>query len=219
MAVRGLGNLVIGAPEKLHKHKEAILNTLRRSLEDVASVEVVAESLLALAKVVTELKGKAVGSAFREITRVAETFFETEQASLRSASFTLYGVLAASATSRWRSFFAEELKNTWAILVLHLRDPDPGASLLCAPFLEQRRLRQSIATNTKLNAAELQDNICSQLAQESPEHQQALYAATKRCVLRSRGELQAAALNVAAALVEHIGTEQLPAEEEMLPLA
>uniref|UniRef100_A0A8C6YX93 Maestro/Maestro-like HEAT-repeats domain-containing protein n=1 Tax=Nothoprocta perdicaria TaxID=30464 RepID=A0A8C6YX93_NOTPE len=133
MAVRGLGNLVIGAPEKLRKHKGAILTTLQRSLEDVASVEVVAESLLALAKVVTELKGKAVGSAFREITRVTETFFEAEQASLRSASFNLYGVLAASATSRWRSFFREELKNTWSILILHLRDPDPGASLVRAP--------------------------------------------------------------------------------------
>ncbi|XP_067153092.1 protein maestro-like [Apteryx mantelli] len=204
MAARGLGNLVSGAPEKLRKHKGAILEALRRGLEDVASAEVVAESLLALAKVVDELKGKAVGSTFKDLAKATRTFFDAEQASLRSAAFTLYGVLAASATRRWRSFFTEELANTWASLVLHLRDPDPGASMacqgalrLCAPFLGLRRVRQGIAVNTRLSAAELQDDICSQLAQESPKHQQALYIATRRCFLRSCVDLQAAALDVA----------------------
>ncbi|XP_067153105.1 maestro heat-like repeat-containing protein family member 2B [Apteryx mantelli] len=223
MAARGLGNLVSGAPEKLRKHKGAVLEALRRGLEDVASAEVVAESLLALAKVVDELKGKAVGSTFKDLAKATRTFFDAEQASLRSAAFTLYGVLAASATRRWRSFFTQDLDNTWASLVLHLRDPDPGASTacqgalrLCAPFLGLRRLRQGIAVNTRLSAAELQDDICSQLAQESPEHQQALYIATRHCFLRSCADLQAAALDIAGVLVEHAGTEWLTGEEAML---
>ncbi|XP_064367404.1 maestro heat-like repeat-containing protein family member 2B [Dromaius novaehollandiae] len=222
MAARGLGNLVSGAPEKLRKHKGAVLEALRRGLEDAAAAEVVAESLLALAKVVTELKGKAVGSAFRDIARATKGFFDAEQASLRSAAFTLYGVLAASATSRWRSFFTEELGSTWATLVLHLRDPDPGASMacqgalrLCAPFLGLRRVRQGLAVNTRLSAAELLGDVCSQLAQESPEHQEMLYVAARRRFLGSCGELQAAALDVAGVLVEHAGLEWLTREEAM----
>ncbi|XP_064367460.1 maestro heat-like repeat-containing protein family member 2B [Dromaius novaehollandiae] len=222
MAARGLGNLVSGAPEKLRKHKGAVLEALRRGLEDAAAAEVVAESLLALAKVVTELKGKAVGSAFRDIARATKGFFDAEQASLRSAAFTLYGVLAASATSRWRSFFTAELGSTWATLVLHLRDPDPGASMacqgalrLCAPFLGLRRVRQGLAVNTRLSAAELLGDVCSQLAQESPEHQEMLYVAARRRFLGSCGELQAAALDVAGVLVEHAGLEWLTREEAM----
>ncbi|XP_064367442.1 maestro heat-like repeat-containing protein family member 2B [Dromaius novaehollandiae] len=222
MAARGLGNLVSGAPEKLRKHKGAVLEALRRGLEDAAAAEVVAESLLALAKVVTELKGKAVGSAFRDIARATKGFFDAEQASLRSAAFTLYGVLAASATSRWRSFFTEELGSTWATLVLHLRDPDPGASMacqgalrLCAPFLGLRRVRQGLAVTTRLSAAELLGDVCSQLAQESPEHQEMLYVAARRRFLGSCGELQAAALDVAGVLVEHAGLEWLTREEAM----
>ena len=60
---------------QLRKHKGAVLEALRRGLEDTAAAEVVAESLLALAKVVTELKGKAVGSAFRDIARATKGFF------------------------------------------------------------------------------------------------------------------------------------------------
>ncbi|XP_067153103.1 protein maestro-like [Apteryx mantelli] len=222
-SAEGLERVGRAAEASLRKHKVAVLEALRRGLEDVTSAEVVAESLLALAKVVDELKGKAVGSTFKDLAKATRTFFDAEQASLRSAAFTLYGVLAASATRRWRSFFTQDLDNTWASLVLHLRDPDPGASTacqgalrLCAPFLGLRRVRQGIAVNTRLSAAELQDDICSQLAQESPEHQQALYIATRRCFLRSCVDLQAAALDVAGVLVEHAGTEWLTGEEAML---
>ncbi|XP_068797128.1 maestro heat-like repeat-containing protein family member 2B [Struthio camelus] len=222
MAARGLGNAVSGAPEKLRKRKGAILAALRRGLED-ASAEVVAESLLALAKVVDELRGKAVGSAFKDIARATRAFFDAEQASLRSAAFTLYGVLAAAATRRWRPFFARELGSTWASLVLHLRDPDAGAATacqgalrLCAPLLELRRVRQGIAVGTRLSAAELQDAVCSLLAQESREHQQRLYVAARRCFLEGCAELRAAALDVAGVLVEHAGTEWLPGPEATL---
>ncbi|XP_068797081.1 maestro heat-like repeat-containing protein family member 2B isoform X2 [Struthio camelus] len=170
MAAHGLGNAVSGAPEKLRKRKGAVLAALRRGLED-ASAEVVAESLLALAKVVDELRGKAVGSAFKDIARATRAFFD-----------------AAC----------------------------QGALRLCAPLLELRRVRQGIAVGTRLSAAELQDAVCSLLAQESREHQQRLYVAARRCFLEGCAELRAAALDVAGVLVEHAGTEWLPGPEATL---
>ncbi|XP_062430350.1 maestro heat-like repeat-containing protein family member 2B [Rhea pennata] len=221
MAARGLGNLAHGAPETLREHRGAVVAALRSGLEPGAAVA--AESLLALARVAEELRGKGLGTSFRDLARDAAAFFNAEEAALRAAAFTLYGALAASASRRWRPFLAEELGSTWASLVLHLGDPDPGACRACRGALQLcvllpglQWLRQSIAAGAGLSAAELLDDICGQLAWESLEQQQALYVAARRCFLQGCGEVRAAGLQVAGVLVAHAGTVWLTAEEAML---
>ncbi|CAM4606884.1 unnamed protein product, partial [Lepidochelys kempii] len=76
MAVRGLGNLVYGAPEKLKKHKKFLMVILIRALSDPFSSEVIGESMKAVAKVLKELKEKDIGSSFRDLTQEIRTYFD-----------------------------------------------------------------------------------------------------------------------------------------------
>ncbi|CAM5169138.1 unnamed protein product, partial [Eretmochelys imbricata] len=76
MAVRGLGNLVYGAPEKVKKHKKFLMVILLRALSDPFSSEVIGESMKAVAKVLKELKEKDIGSSFRDLTQEIQTYFD-----------------------------------------------------------------------------------------------------------------------------------------------
>ncbi|XP_039355268.1 protein maestro-like [Mauremys reevesii] len=94
MAVRGLGNIVDGAPVKVKKHKKFLLDILIKALNDTSSSEVIGESMKALAKVLKELKEKDIGSSFKDLTQQIQTYFDDEDDALRSMAFVLFGILA-----------------------------------------------------------------------------------------------------------------------------
>ncbi|XP_039356339.1 protein maestro-like [Mauremys reevesii] len=76
MAVRGLGNIVDGAPVKVKKYKKFLLDILIGALHDIFSSEVIGESMKALAKVLKELKEKDIGSSFRDLTQQIRTYLD-----------------------------------------------------------------------------------------------------------------------------------------------
>ncbi|XP_064367132.1 protein maestro-like [Dromaius novaehollandiae] len=219
MAVRGLGNAASGAPAKLRRHGAAVVSVLLRGLEDAASTEVAAESLLVLAKVLGLLEARAVGSAFEEISRASRAFWGAEEEVLRRSAFVLYGALASSA-SRRRSFFSREVEAAFPSLVLHLGDPAPAVcnackvSLhLCAPFLGSKRVRQRIAASIGLSAAELQDEICRHLAQDCPVLLERLWSTARSCCMGSCVAPQAAAVHVLGLLLDTVPTAWLQQQD------
>ncbi|XP_064366666.1 maestro heat-like repeat-containing protein family member 2B, partial [Dromaius novaehollandiae] len=219
MAVRGLGNAASGAPAKLRRHGAAVVSVLLRGLEDAASTEVAAESLLVLAKVLGLLEARAVGSAFEEITRASRAFWGAEEEVLRCSAFVLYGTLASSASGR-RSFFSREVEAAFPSLVLHLGDPAPAVcsackvSLhLCAPFLGSKRVRQRIAAGIGLSAAELQDEICRHLAQDCPTLLERLWSTARSCCMGSCVAPQAAAVHVLGLLLDTVPTAWLQQQD------
>ncbi|KAM9111350.1 protein maestro-like [Pangshura tecta] len=151
MAVRGLGNIVDGAPVKVKKHKKFLLDILIGALHDIFSSEVIGESMKALAKVLKELKEKDIGSSFKDLTQQIRTYFDDEDDALRSVAFVLFGILARMTTKKWKAYFAEQVRKSWVTLLLHLQDPSPKVSMecratfhLCFPFLGLKRLRHAI---------------------------------------------------------------------------
>ncbi|CAM4608310.1 unnamed protein product, partial [Lepidochelys kempii] len=129
MAVRGLGNLVYGVPEKLKKHKKFLMVILIRALSDPFSSEVIGESMKAVAKVLKELKEKDIGSSFRDLTQEIRTYFDNEDDALRLWSFVLFGILARLTKRKWKGYFAEQVRQSWVTLLLHLQDPNPRVSV------------------------------------------------------------------------------------------
>ncbi|XP_065438557.1 protein maestro-like [Chrysemys picta bellii] len=130
MAVRGLGNLVYGAPEKVKKHKKFLLDILIGALHDIFSSEVIGESMKALAKVLKELKEKDIGSSFKDLTQQIRTYFDDEDDALRSMAFVLFGILARLTKRKWKTYFADQVKKSWVTLLLHLQDPNPEISMV-----------------------------------------------------------------------------------------
>ncbi|XP_067423590.1 maestro heat-like repeat-containing protein family member 2B [Emydura macquarii macquarii] len=220
MAVRGLGNLVYGAPDKVKKHKKLLLDVLIRASNDTSKSEVIGESMKALAKVLKELNEKDIGSSFRDLTTQIRTYFDNEDDTLRSLAFVLFGVLARSAKSKWKAYFADQVRQSWVTLLLHLQDPSPKVSMecratfhLCAPFLGRKRLQavinEHLGGTAELKPEELQVDICRHLAKENAELQENLYKSTITYFHSSWEEIRAAAAKLVGIILEHTDTQHM----------
>ncbi|XP_075764636.1 protein maestro-like [Pelodiscus sinensis] len=220
MAVRGLGNVVYGAPEKVKKYKKFLLETLIRTLEETFSFEIIVECMKALAKVLKELKGKDIGSSFRDLTIEIRKYFDNKDNTLRALAFVLFGILASSAKRKWKDYFAKQVRQSWVSLLLHLQDPSPEVSMecratfhLCAPFLGLKRLQtilnEHLSCRTELNPEELQMDICRHLAKEKAELLENFYKTTIRYFRSSWEEIRAAAAKLAGIILEHTDTKNM----------
>ncbi|CAM4678424.1 unnamed protein product, partial [Caretta caretta] len=207
MAVRGLGNLVYGAPEKLKKHKKFLMVILIRALSDPFSSEVIGESMKAVAKVLKELKEKDIGSSFRDLTQEIRTYFDNEDDALRLWSFVLFGILARLTKRKWKGYFAEQVRQSWVTLLLHLQDPNPRVSVecratfhLCVPFLGLKRLQTAVNEHldgtAELKPEELQVDICRHLAKENAELLENLYKSTIMYFFSRWEEIRAVAVKL-----------------------
>ncbi|CAM5124802.1 unnamed protein product [Natator depressus] len=220
MAVRGLGNLVYGAPEKVKKHKKFLMVILIRALSDPFSSEVIGESMKAVAKVLKELKEKDIGSSFRDLTQRIRTYFDNEDDALRLLSFVLFGILARLTKRKWKGYFAEQVRQSWVTLLLHLQDPNPRVSVecratfhLCVPFLGLKRLQtavnQHLDGTAKLKPEELQVDICRHLAKENAELLENLYKSTITYFFSSWEEIRAVAAKLAGIILEHTDRQRM----------
>ncbi|XP_060039850.1 maestro heat-like repeat-containing protein family member 2B [Erinaceus europaeus] len=142
MAIRGLGNAASGAPQKVKKHKQIILESTIRGLYHLARTEVVSESLKALRKILEQLTERDVSFYFKEIVLQTRTFFEDGQDDVRLTATLLFENLASLSGKKWKLFFTEEIKKSMISFLLHLWDPNPriGAACrdvlnICFPFL------------------------------------------------------------------------------------
>ncbi|CAM5117199.1 unnamed protein product [Natator depressus] len=220
MAVRGLGNLVYGAPEKVKKHKKFLMVILIRALSDPFSSEVIGESMKAVAKVLKELKEKDIGSSFRDLTQQIRTYFDNEDDALRLLSFVLFGILARLTKRKWKGYFAEQVRQSWVTLLLHLQDPNPRVSVecratfhLCVPFLGLKRLQtamnQHLDGTAELKPEELQVDICRHLAKENAELLENLYKSTITYFFSSWEEIRAVAAKLAGIILEHTDRQRM----------
>ncbi|CAM4677504.1 unnamed protein product [Lepidochelys olivacea] len=220
MAVRGLGNLVYGVPEKLKKHKKFLMVILIRALSDPFSSEVIGESMKAVAKVLKELKEKDIGSSFRDLTQEIRTYFDNEDDALRLWSFVLFGILARLTKRKWKGYFAEQVRQSWVTLLLHLQDPNPRVSVecratfhLCVPFLGLKRLQTAVNEHldgtAELKPEELQVDICRHLAKENAELLENLYKNTIMYFFSRWEEMRAVAAKLAGIILEHTDRQRM----------
>ncbi|XP_008050720.1 maestro heat-like repeat-containing protein family member 2B [Carlito syrichta] len=147
LAIRGLGNTATGAPHKVKKHKQIMLESIIRGLYHLARTEVVCESLKALQKILELLTDRDVSFYFKEIVLQTRTFFEDEQDDVRLTAISLFEDLASLSGKKWKIFFAEEIKKSLISFLLHIWDPNPkiGAAcryalIICIPFLGLQEL-------------------------------------------------------------------------------
>ncbi|XP_039353421.1 maestro heat-like repeat-containing protein family member 2B [Mauremys reevesii] len=204
MVVRGLGNIVDGAPVKVKKHKKFLLDILIKALNDTSSSEVIGESMKALAKVLKELKEKDIGSSFKDLTQQIQTYFDDEDDALRSMAFVLFGILAQLTKKKWKAYFAKQVRKSWVTLLLHLQDPIPKVSMRL-----QNVINKHLGGTDELKPEELQVDICRHLAKENAELLENLYSTTITYFSCSWEEIRAVAANLAGIILEHTDTQRM----------
>ncbi|CAM4604917.1 unnamed protein product [Lepidochelys kempii] len=202
------------------KHKKFLMVILIRALRDPFSSEVIGESMKAVAKVLKELKEKDIGSSFRDLTQEIQTYFDNEDDALRLWSFVLFGILARLTKRKWKGYFAEQVRQSWVTLLLHLQDPNPRVSVecratfhLCVPFLGLKRLQTAVNEHldgtAELKPEELQVDICRHLAKENAELLENLYKSTIIYFFSRWEEIRAVAAKLAGIILEHTDRQRM----------
>uniref|UniRef100_A0A8C2T8Y3 Maestro heat like repeat family member 1 n=1 Tax=Coturnix japonica TaxID=93934 RepID=A0A8C2T8Y3_COTJA len=181
LALRGLGNIAVGAPEKVHKHGATLLASMVNGLDDRDDPNnlVALEAMTSLSKLLEHLEERDVQAMLLHIAIRIRPFFDSEQPDLRRSSIVLFGNLTKFSEGECEAFF-EQILNGLVTLLLHLQDPKPevvrackfalrmcgpnmGCEGLCDMFLNHLRDDRS------LHYGEFMNNVCKHLMQSYPE--------------------------------------------------
>uniref|UniRef100_A0A5F8GQ59 Maestro heat like repeat family member 2A n=1 Tax=Monodelphis domestica TaxID=13616 RepID=A0A5F8GQ59_MONDO len=171
LSTRALGNLAIGAPSKVKQYRKLLLKKFLCSLSDPISTQVIAETMVALSKVLGLIGEDDLGSSFEVISMQCRVFLDDEDESLRLQAFILFGKLAVLAVKK-KDFFLQEIRKSWIPLILHLQDPSPEVAKAweatisrCIPFWGWKRLQISLEkyVSQGLDLSLFQMEMCSSL--------------------------------------------------------
>ncbi|XP_054344953.1 maestro heat-like repeat-containing protein family member 2B isoform X2 [Pongo pygmaeus] len=227
MAIRGLGNTASGAPHKVKKHKQLMLESIIKGLYHLARTEVVCESLKALKKILELLTDRDVSFYFKEIVLQTRTFFEDEQDDVRLTAIFLFEDLASLTGRRWKIFFAEEVKKSLISFLLHLWDPNPKIGvacrdvlMVCIPFLGLQELYgvlDHLLDQDLPRARDFYRQFCVKLAKKNQEilwilhtHSFTFFTSSWEVIRSAAVKLtDAVVLNLTSQYVELLDREQL----------
>ncbi|XP_038600335.1 maestro heat-like repeat-containing protein family member 2B [Tachyglossus aculeatus] len=228
MAIRGLGNATTGAPNKVRKNKQLILDAVIRGLYHLVRTDVICESLKALRSLLGLLSAEEVNSHFQEIVLLTRTFLEDEQDEVRLNSIQLFGILAEKATSSKRPFFKGEMKKTLTAFFLHLWDPNPQIGLACRttisaclPYLGMKELGgivdKHLATLEMPKARDFYQDACGILARKNAALLQTVYMHTCSFFQSPWERIRCAAAKLADAIIQNApGTPSQWLDQESL---
>ncbi|KAL7992788.1 hypothetical protein Chor_017044 [Crotalus horridus] len=214
MAIRGLGNLLLVAPDKVKGQKRTIVAVLIGALYDE---KLVLESLRLLALIFPHLKGKDVGFLFKDISLKTTSYLADDNVDLREAALCLFGILAAWTKFRYKRFFTIQARRNLVSLLIHQRDPNPRVSevssracrtafLQCTTFLVRRKLRiyiEELYHTTNLTLPNLHAHVCRQLVENTkPEMRRELLKKTMIYFQSNWEEIQIRALELTEIILE-----------------
>ncbi|XP_031465320.1 maestro heat-like repeat-containing protein family member 1 [Phasianus colchicus] len=219
LALRGLGNIAVGAPEKVHKHGAKLLASMVNGMDDRDDPNnlVALEAMTSLSKLLEHLEERDVQATLLHIAIRIRPFFDSEQPDLRRSSIVLFGNLTKFSEGDCEAFF-EQILNGLVTLLLHLQDPKPevvrackfalrmcgpsmGCEGLCDMFLNHLREDRS------LHYGEFMNNVCKHLMQSYPEMLNRLVLTNLFYFKSSWVDIRAAAPMFIGFLVLHVGED------------
>ncbi|NXT38140.1 MROH1 protein, partial [Pelecanoides urinatrix] len=175
LALRGLGNIATGSPEKVRKHGAKLLASMVNGMDDKDDPHnlVALEAMSSLSKLLDHVEERDIQSMLLHIAIRIRPFFDSDQSDLRQSSIVLFGNLTKFSERNCEVFF-EQILNGLVTLLLHLQDPKPevvkackfalrmcgpnmGCEGLCDMFLNHLREDRS------LHYGEFMNNVCKHL--------------------------------------------------------
>uniref|UniRef100_A0A8C7VWQ4 Maestro heat-like repeat family member 1 n=1 Tax=Oncorhynchus mykiss TaxID=8022 RepID=A0A8C7VWQ4_ONCMY len=142
LAVRGLGNIAVGSPEKVNKYAKELLAAMSSGMEekDDPGKRITLEAMSGLSKVLLYLDKKNVQLLVVYIFMKIKPFLESENDEIRCASIMLLGNLSKFGSGE--PVFKDQIHNVLVSLLLHLSDPNlqvvkacKYAMRVCAPVV------------------------------------------------------------------------------------
>ncbi|NXV73561.1 MROH1 protein, partial [Atlantisia rogersi] len=216
LALRGLGNIATGSPEKVRKHGAKLLASMVNGLDDRDDPQnlVALEAMAGLSKLLAHVEERDVQALLLHIAIRIRPFFDSEQPDLRRSSITLFGTLTKFSEGTCDVFF-EQILNGLVTLLLHLQDPKPEvvrackfALRMCGPSMGCEGLCDMFLNHLRddrtLHYGEFMNNVCKHLMQSYPEMLNRLISTNLFYFKSSWADIRAAAPMFIGFLVLHV---------------
>uniref|UniRef100_A0A8C5DAF3 Maestro heat-like repeat family member 1 n=1 Tax=Gouania willdenowi TaxID=441366 RepID=A0A8C5DAF3_GOUWI len=179
LAVRGLGNIAEGSPEKVNKYAKELLAAMSSGMEekDDPGKFITLEAMSGLSKVLLYLDKKNVHLLVVYIFMKIKPFLESENDDIRCASIRLMGNLSKFGSGE--PVFKDQIHNVLVSLLLHLVDPNPEvvkackyAMRVCAPVVGSEQITTMFQTHLhedkNLHYGEFINDLTKYLIQDFP---------------------------------------------------
>uniref|UniRef100_A0A8C8RI83 Maestro heat like repeat family member 1 n=1 Tax=Pelusios castaneus TaxID=367368 RepID=A0A8C8RI83_9SAUR len=220
LALRGLGNISSGAPEKVRKHGAQLLASMVNGMDDKddPSNLVALEAMSSLSKLLDHVEERDIRSMLLHIAIRIRPFFDNENRDLRKSSIILFGNLTKFSAGNAEDVFFEQILNGLVTLLLHLQDPKPEvvrackfALRMCAPNMGCEGLcdmfLNHLHEDRSLHYGEFMNDVCKHLMQNYPEMLSRLISTNLFYFKSSWVDIRAAAPMFVGFLVLHVDPE------------
>ncbi|KAG7475718.1 maestro heat-like repeat-containing protein family member 1 isoform X1 [Solea senegalensis] len=179
LAVRGLGNIAVGSPEKVNKYAKELLAAMSSGMEekDDPGKLITLEAMSGLSKVLLYLDKKNVHLLVVYIFMKIKPFLESENDEIRCASIHLMGNLSKFGSGE--QVFKDQIHNVLVSLLLHLVDPNAHvvkackfAMRVCAPVVGSDQIttmfQNHLHDDKSLHYGEFINDLTKYLIQDFP---------------------------------------------------
>ncbi|XP_056341016.1 maestro heat-like repeat-containing protein family member 1 [Oenanthe melanoleuca] len=180
LALRGLGNVASGSPEKIRRHGAQLVASMVGGLDDKddPNNRLALESMSSLSRILDRLEPPDVQPLLLRVSIRIRPFFDSEHPDLRRSSIVLFGNLSRFGRSD-SEVFSEQILNGLVTLLLHLQDPQPDvvkackfALRMCGPSLGCEELREMFGNHLReergLHYGEFINHVCKSLLRAHP---------------------------------------------------
>ncbi|XP_033011909.1 maestro heat-like repeat-containing protein family member 1 isoform X4 [Lacerta agilis] len=220
LALRGLGNMASGSPEKVRRHGAQLLASMMNGMDDKDDPHslVALEAMGGLAKILGFLEERDVRSMLLHIAIRIRPFFDSEKHELRRSSILLFGHLTKFSAGSCEEAFFEQILNGLVTLLLHLQDPKPevvkackfalrqcGPSMGCAVLCDM--FQNHLHEDRSLHYGEFMNDACKHLMQYYPDTLSRLVATNLFYFKSNWPDIRAAAPMFVGFLVLHVDRE------------
>uniref|UniRef100_A0A8C1QPX7 Maestro heat-like repeat family member 1 n=1 Tax=Cyprinus carpio TaxID=7962 RepID=A0A8C1QPX7_CYPCA len=171
LAVRGLGNIAVGSPEKVNKYAKELLAAMSSGMEekDDPGKLITLEAMSGMSKILLYLDQKNV--------HLSVVMFCQENDEIRCASIMLLGNLSKFGSGE--PVFKDQIHNVLVSLLLHLSDPNPQvvkackyAMRICAPVIGSEQIsamfQKHLLEEKGLHYGEFINDLTKYLIQDFP---------------------------------------------------
>ncbi|KAM6910364.1 maestro heat-like repeat-containing protein family member 1 isoform 1-T1 [Xenentodon cancila] len=179
LAVRGLGNIAVGSPEKVNKYAKELLAAMSSGMEekDDPGKLITHEAMSGLSKVLHYLDKKNVHLLVVYIFMKIKPFLENENDDIRCASILLMGNLSKFGSGE--QVFKDQIHNVLVSLLMHLVDPNlqvvkacKYAMRVCAPVVGSEQItamfQNHLHDDKSLHYGEFINDLTKYLIQDFP---------------------------------------------------
>ncbi|XP_062987322.1 maestro heat-like repeat-containing protein family member 1 isoform X2 [Elgaria multicarinata webbii] len=229
LALRGLGNIASGSPEKVRKHGAQLLASMINGMDDKDDPQhlVALEAMSSLSKLLAFTDERDVRSMLLHIAIRIRPFFDSEKHELRTSSIVLFGNLTKFSAGTCEEAFFEQILNGLVTLLLHLQDPKPAvvkackfALRMCGPSMGCPVLcdmfQNHLHEGRSLHYGEFMNDVSKHLMQSYPDTLSRLVATNLFYFKSNWADLRAAAPMFVGFLILHVDrahSQQLDLDE------